>query len=298
MIISASRRTDIPAFYGDWLMNQLREGFCVVPHPMKPRESFRVSLKPEDVDAFVFWTKYPKSLLPHLQEIESRGYPFIFLYTLTPYSSPLEKRLPPLENRLQMFKELAGRLGSERVIWRYDPIVLSNQTDEAFHLDNFTKLASVLHGYTQRVIISFLDYYGFVIRRLSELEKDDFIIYNRDTVAAQAPSLTAKLAKIARANHMVIQSCAEELDLTESGVASGSCIDGALLQQLFNKPFPQKKDPGQRKKCLCTVSRDIGVYDTCGHQCLYCYAIRNPHLSEQRCKSHNPHEPSLAPSAV
>jgi DNA repair photolyase len=293
MIISVSRRTDIPAFYGDWLMNRLREGYCTVPHPMKPRESFRVSLNSEDVDAFVFWTKYPKSLLPRLQEIESSGYPFIFLYTLTPYSSPLEKRLPPIENRLQMFKELAVRFGRERVIWRYDPIILSNQTDEAFHVSNFSKLASALKGHTQRVIISFLDYYGFVMRRLSELEKDNFIVYDRDTVAAQAPSLTAKLVKIAGANHMQIQSCAEELDLKETGVASGSCIDGALLQRLFNKPFPQKKDPGQRKKCLCTVSRDIGVYDTCGHQCAYCYAIRNPEVAEQRCKSHHPDTPSL-----
>ncbi len=295
MIISVSRRTDIPAFYGDWMMNRLREGYCVVPHPMKPRESFRVSLKNEDVDALVFWTKYPASLMPYFDEIESRGYPFIFLYTLTNYDSPLESNLPPLQDRLQMFKELATKFGAERIIWRYDPIILGNQTDETFHIENFSSLASALKGYTQRVIISFLDYYGFVMQRLAKLEKDMFLVYDRDTVATRAPSLTAKLAKIAQAHDMEIQSCAEELDLAESGVVPGNCIDGALLQKIFGKPFPQKKDPGQRKKCLCAVSRDIGVYDTCGHQCVYCYAVRNPDVAEQRFKSHDPNAPSLLP---
>lgn len=270
----------------------------MVPHPMKPRESFRVSLKTEDVDAIVFWTKYPASLMPYFDEIKSRGYPFIFLYTLTSYGPLLESNLPPLQDHISMFQELATKFGAERIIWRYDPIILSDQTDESFHLSNFKRLATRLEGFTRRVIISYLDYYGFVMRRLAALEDKGFELWDMKKTSPPMIALSKELARIARRHGMEIQSCAEDRDLTKAGIMPGSCIDGKLLQRIFNRPFPLKKDPGQRKKCLCTISKDIGVYDTCAHQCLYCYAIRNPGLAEQRFKSHNPHAPSLTPSIV
>lgn len=293
MIISASRRTDIPAFYGDWLMNRLREGYCLVPHPMNLQTISRVPLRVDDVDAIVFWTKYPKALFPHLPEIASRGYRFIFLYTVTPYAAPLESRLPPLEDRVQMFRELGRKISAERVIWRYDPIILSNQTDETFHLENFAKLAALLEGFTRRVIVSFLDYYPFVTRRLADLRKYDFKVLGADEIVPRALTLAEGLRRIALQHGMDIQSCAEEQDLRKSGVSPGSCIDGLLLHRLFGGRFPVKKDPGQRKKCLCTISKDIGIYDTCGHQCTYCYATRHPDIAAERCTSHDPTAPSL-----
>jgi DNA repair photolyase len=293
MIISASRRTDIPAFYGDWLMNRLREGYCVVPHPMKPQVVFRVSLKAEDVDAIVFWTKHPKTLLPHLDEIASRGYRFMFLYTVTPYGPPLETQLPPLEDRIQLFQEVSKRIGANRVVWRYDPIIISNRTDEPFHLDGFEKLSARLEGLTRTVIVSFVDFYGFVTRRLAGLRRYDLEVLSPDETAARAIPLAEGLREIASRYGMEIQSCAEERDLQKAGISPGSCIDGRRLQRLFGGRFPTKKDPGQRKKCLCTISKDIGVYDTCGHQCVYCYATRNLDLAAQRCASHNPSALSL-----
>jgi len=274
-------------------MNRLREGFCVVQHPMRPQIAYRVSLKVEDVDAIVFWTKYPKSLLPFLNEIESRGYRFLFLCTLTPYGSPLESRLPPLEERVRIFRELSARLGAERVIWRYDPIVLSNQTDEIFHERNFERLASNLAGFTRRVIISFVDYYPFVARRLATLRREGLDVCSESEIHAKAIPLAEKLHRIALHYQMDIQSCAEELDLSKAGIAAGSCIDGLLLNRLFGVQAPLKKDPGQRKYCLCTVSKDIGAYDTCGHLCVYCYASRDLSVAARRCAEHDPSAPSL-----
>ena len=264
-----------------------------MPHPMKPNEVFRVSLKLEDVSAIVFWTKYPKTLLPHLDEMKSRGYRFIFLYTLTPYGPPLEGNLAPLDERVQMFRELSVKIGAERIIWRYDPIVLSNQTDKAFHLANFENLAKLLEGFTRRVIVSFLDYYSFVTRRLADLRKYGFEVLSAEEIPPQASALAEGLCKIALQHGLEIQSCAEERDLRKGGIAPGSCIDGLLLHRLFGDLFPLKKDPGQRKNCLCTISKDIGVYDTCGHQCVYCYATRNLDIAARRCASHNPSAPSL-----
>ncbi|MFH1011804.1 MAG: DUF1848 domain-containing protein [bacterium] len=293
MIISASRRTDIPAFYGEWMMNRLREGFCVVQHPMRPQIAYHVSLKVEDVDAIVFWTKYPKSLLPFLDEIESRRYRFLFLYTLTPYGPPLESRLPPLEERLQMFRQLSTKLGAERVLWRYDPIVLSNRTDESYHEQSFGQLASNLAGFTQRVIVSFVDYYPFVARRLANLRTEGLDVCVESEIRAKAIPLAKRLRRIALQYGIEIQSCAEELDMKEAGIAPGSCIDGLLLHRLFAVRAPLKKDPGQRKYCLCTVSKDIGAYDTCGHLCAYCYASRDLSLAARRCAEHDPSAPSL-----
>jgi DNA repair photolyase len=293
MIISASRRTDIPAFYGDWMMNRLREGFCIVQHPIRPQTVTRVSLKPEDVDAIVFWTKYPKSVLPHLDEIESRGYRIIFLFTLMSYGPPLENRLSPLEERLDSFRRLSQRLGADRVIWRYDPIIFSNRTDTASHKKEFERLAASLAGFTKRVIISFVDYYPFVFRRLTHLKHDGIEVYSAKETAAHSPALAKELCAIAHQHGVEIQSCAEELDLQGTGVHPGGCIDGFLLHQLFGLRIPLKKDPGQRKVCLCTISKDIGAYDTCGHGCVYCYASRDLAVSAQRCAFHNPSAPSL-----
>jgi DNA repair photolyase len=293
MIISASRRTDIPAFYGDWMMNRLREGYCLVQHPIRSQIAYRVSLKPEDVDAIVFWTKYPKSLWPHLDETESRGYRFIFLFTLTPYGSPLESRLPPLEERLEIFRRLSTRLGAEKVVWRYDPIVLSNRTDESFHVREFERIASQLKGFTRRVIISFVDYYPFVARRLAKLREEGLEVFDESALRAGALPLAASLHRIALQHGLEIQSCAEELNLKEAGIAPGSCIDGLLLHQILGVRVALKKDPGQRKSCLCTVSKDIGAYDTCGHLCAYCYACRDLAVAAARCAAHDPSSPSL-----
>ena len=156
MIISASRRTDIPAFYAEWLMNRLREGYCLVPNPFNPRQIARISLVPESVDAIVFWSKNPALMLRFLPVLEGMGYRFYFLFTLNAYPKALEPNLPPLKERISTFIELSTRLGPRRVIWRYDPIILSNRTDASYHREAFEGLCQKLAVHTKRVIISII----------------------------------------------------------------------------------------------------------------------------------------------
>jgi DNA repair photolyase len=270
VIVSASRRTDLPAFYADWFMKRIRAGFCHVVNPFNPNQRSYVSLNPEDVEIIVFWTRNPHGLLPHLEELDNRGYRYYFLYTLLDYPSLLEPKAPPLLSRLETFKRLADRIGAERVVWRYDPIVLSTVTDVPYHLCRFDYLASELAGYTLRVIVSLLDVYAKVRRRLKGLETKGFRLF-ADDIQALA-DLMPHLAQTARASGMEIQSCAEKHDLRCYGIEPGACIDPELIEQVFDITVTRQKDPGQRSACRCVLSKDIGSYETCRGGCLYCYA--------------------------
>ncbi len=273
MIISASRRTDLPAFHADWLMSRIRAGFCEVANPFNPAQRSRVSLRPQDVDAFVFWTRNPVGLMPHLPELDRLGYRYTFLFTVVDYPRLLEPHAPPLSERLARFLSLSERLGAQRVIWRYDPIVLSGLTDEQYHRERFRRLADRFHGRTTRVIVSFLDEYARVRRRLRALEPR--LRLRRPAEGdARLARLMRWMAADARDRGMTIQSCAEKRDLRPYGIEPGACIDARLIRELFGVSVPERKDPGQRGACRCAVSRDIGTYGTCRYGCLYCYAAR------------------------
>ena len=151
MIISASRRTDIPAFYAEWMVRRLREGYCTVPNPFNRNQVSRISLRPEDVDAIVFWTRNPRPLMPYLDELDSRGYRYYFQFTILGYPREIDPKSPPAATAVEAFCELAERLGPRRVIWRYDPIVFTGITPPAFHQENFQRLAESLRGHTRRV---------------------------------------------------------------------------------------------------------------------------------------------------
>jgi hypothetical protein len=166
MIISVSRRSDIPAFYGEWFMNRLRAGEALVRNPMQKKQVSRILLTPETVDAFVFWTKNPTSFLHCLPEIQALGYSFYFLFTLTPYDATLEPGVPQTEKRLEVFRRLSELIGAENVVWRYDPVIVSNLLSPAWHVEAFNHQAEALSGYTRRCIISFLDDYRTVRRRM------------------------------------------------------------------------------------------------------------------------------------
>ena len=159
MIVSASRRTDIPAFHGDWFMKRVQGTYIQVPNPYNPAQISTVSLLPEHVDAFVFWTKNPGPFLPHLEELNQRGFQYYFTYTLNPYETDLEKYLPKLQTRLETFKTLAERLGPDRIQWRYDPVIMNEKYNEDFHLEKFGYLAEQLEGFTWVCITSFLKMY-------------------------------------------------------------------------------------------------------------------------------------------
>jgi hypothetical protein len=305
VIISASRRTDVPAFYHRWLIRRIQQGFCLVANPFRPTQVTRVSLLPEDVIAIVFWSKNPRPMFGDLDELDQRAYRYYFLVTLNDYPSELEPNLPPLSERIGSFIQLSERLGPRRVIWRYDPILLSNLTGSQYHETHFEGLCRALSGYTERVIISVVDFYRKTTRRLRELESQGILVERVTPAQPEVLALLARLHQIASLYRIDLRSCAEEAALGTVGIEPGSCIDGRLIQQLaspvttlFDDPTcrdqaPRKKDPGQRLRCQCIASKDIGATDTCIHGCRYCYATQNDALARRRYVEHDPEAPIL-----
>jgi DNA repair photolyase len=295
-IISASRRTDIPAFFAEWFMTRVREGYFYRINPFNTNQVSGFSLAPEDVDAIVFWTKNPGPLLPHLRKLDERGLRYYFQFTLNPYGVLFEPHVPPLIQRIVTFLDLSDRLGPRRVIWRYDPIILSDRTPVAWHLEQLAALAEALHGATDRLVISFLDFYGKVNRRLADLERSQGLKLNDIAANLHCDELrtfATGFHRIAADHGMSVFSCSEETDLVEIGIRKGSCIDGDLIRELFGAGREYRKDKYQRGACGCVSSVDMGIYNTCRYQCAYCYANMSPKLIDSNLQKHNPAGPAL-----
>lgn len=296
MIVSASRRTDLPAHYMPWLLGRLSAGFCVAVNPFNPTQRRRVSLDPEEVDALVLWTRDPGAVALALPRIESLGHQrTIALVTITGYSSDLEPAGPRADKAAEGFKRLAGVLGDpRRLAWRYDPILFGPKDTPADHRHRFESLARNLEGSTRRVIVSFLDLYRKTTRRLAglnyPLERPGY------ESGPEARSLLSDLAAMASVRGMILQSCAEPFDFADQGVNPGRCIDPVLLGELFpGRTFPRRKDPGQRPPCGCAPSVDIGMPDTCLSGCAYCYAVKSLDLARERHARHDPAGESVIP---
>jgi hypothetical protein len=281
LIVSASRRTDIPAWYGDWFMNRIRAGVVLVRNPMNPRQVRRVSLRPEHVDGIVFWTKNPSPFLRHLNELDALDVPYYFQVTLTPYGPLLEPGLPPKEELVQAFLRLSSRLGSERVLWRYDPIVLCDGVDEAYHRAEFGRLASLLCSATTRCTISFMHPYRSVRTRLKHIGV-------REPDRRLKKTLAEDLAATASSLGIRVVSCADRELESCSRVHAGKCVDDTLLTRIGGNTVRAVEDPYQREACRCVRSVDIGEYDTCPHACLYCYGWRSVALVRKKLALHNP----------
>ena len=291
MIISASRRTDIPAFYADWFVNRIRAGYCIVPNPFIPNQVSPVSLRPEDVDVIVFWTRNPRPLTRHLAELEARGYRYYFQYTVLDNPRPIDPHVPTLDASLRTLRELAGRVGPERVIWRYDPIVWSNVTGLEFHRRAYERIARELRGYLRRSVISLLDVYHKAEKRLKALAQQgiELATPSEDDLG----KLMCDLVEAATANDIEITSCAEQIDLRPYGVRPGRCVDDEHIKRVFGLYVTHQKDPSQRQACGCVASRDIGMYDSCLFGCAYCYATSNLERAGTNHAQHHPDSPSL-----
>ena len=300
MIISASRRTDIPAFYSHWLINRLRAGWCSVPNPFNLQQVSQISLAPQDVDVLVFWTRSPRPLLPYLDELDRRGYRYYFQFTLMDNPPLLDPHHPPTCRAVETFRLLADRIGAQRVIWRYDPIVLTSITPPDFHRIVFGRLAEALRGSTIRCVISFLDIYGKIRPRLAEISRKGAPLLPAamdlqipgSPIPDQVGNLARDLSSIALQNGMEIVSCAEQHDLKPFGVRPGKCIDDELIARLFGLDVSHTKDPGQRPACGCVQSRDIGMYNSCLFGCRYCYTTGSFERS-RLTSNHDPQSPSL-----
>lgn len=277
MILSASRRTDIPCFYSDWFMNRIKAGYALTRNPMNHAQLSRIPLSPEIVDCIVFWTKDAKNIMPHLATLDSMGYKYCFQFTLTPYDRPLEHNLRDKANIEDTFIELSNKIGKERVIWRYDPIILNDTLDIAYHKAQFDLMCDKLGDYTETVTISFIDMYSKL--------KTNLI---REIIADEIIELSKFIGKTARAHGLRAVACCEKADLTPYGIEKASCIDKIMLEKVCGCVLNILPDKNQRPGCRCMESVDIGAYNTCLNGCVYCYANENPTTIERRHNSHSP----------
>lgn len=284
MIISVSRRTDIPAFYSEWFFNRLKEGFVYVQNPINPKQVSKVVLSPETVDCFVFWTKNPKPMLKRLDEL--KDYKYYFQFTITGYNSDVEMGINNKSDIIQTFKELSNSIGKDKVILRYDPIFLSKEYTIDYHVRAFRKLCSQLEGYTKKCVISFIDIYKKTERNtkpinIIEMTTDDI---NR---------IAKEFSKISAEHNITIETCSETYDLTHYGIEKGKCIDDRVISNIIGYEVNANKDATQREVCGCVKSIDIGQYNTCRHHCLYCYANYNIQQAEENFKLHDNNYPLL-----
>ena len=285
MIISASRRTDIPTYYSEWFFNRLREGYVLVRNPMNARQISRISLSPEAVDGIVFWTKNPVPMLSRLGELEP--YPYYFQFTLTAYGRDVEPNLPGKNGVLiPAFQELSRMAGRERVVWRYDPIFLSDRYTVEYHCRYFRVLAAKLGEYTEKCTISFLDFYRSTARNMRSL-------HIREMTAAQQREMMERFSEIAGEYGLYIDTCSEAISLEDLGISHASCVDRERLERIGGYRLNVGRDRNQRKECGCAASVDIGAYDTCGNGCPYCYATDSPPRAAERVRAHRPDSPIL-----
>ncbi len=285
MIISASRRTDIPSYYSEWFFNRLKAGYVYVRNPMNPHRISEVSLSPDVVDGIVFWTKNPTPMLDRLYEL--RYYTYYFQFTLTPYGVDVEKNLPSKNDLIiPAFQKLSSCIGKERVVWRYDPILLNDKYTVQYHKEYFRMFCDRLADYTEKCTISFLDLYKNIQRSITPLGI-------RPPSFEEAVELAACFAEIAKEHGIYIDTCAENMELNKYGIGHASCIDRRRFERIGKYMLDVERDKNQRAACGCVSSIDLGAYNTCKNGCVYCYANFNHTLVNDCCCKHDPTSPLL-----
>lgn len=284
MIISASRRTDIPAFYSEWFYNRIKEGYLLVRNPINIHQVSRVSLDPSLVDCIVFWTKNPKPMLDRISELNN--YSFYFQYTLNAYDISIEPEVPKKKTIIETFKELSDMIGRERVIWRYDPIILTERFNLDYHIKWFGYIAEELHNYTNKCVFSFVDSYKKTERNMKDMNTISISKNEMEDIANS-------LSRIASKYDLKLETCSEEIDLDSLGIKHGKCIDDMLISSIIGNKISIDKDPNQREVCGCVKSIDIGAYNTCKHGCLYCYANYSQKIVKRNIMRYDKESPLL-----
>lgn len=292
MIVSASYRTDIPAFYGDWLMRRVAAGWCDVTNPYGG-PPYRVALDRDSVDGFVFWTKNLTPFIDSLSALRAQGYALLVHYTINRYPRCLETAVTDAARAIAHMRMLAATLGPRAAVWRYDPILATSRTPLSWHLANFAALAKALAGSTDEVVISFAHVYRKTRRNLTAAGRaEGFDWYDPEPEEKRA--LAARMAAIAADHGMRLSLCAQP-ELLASGVAAGRCIDAGRLADVAGRPIRARRR-GNRPGCECDESRDIGAYDSCPHGCVYCYAVSDHARARHRFRAHDAENPRLGDS--
>lgn len=283
MIISASRRTDIPAYYSQWFLNRLKAGYVLIRNPVIGSTIHKIELNPKIVNCIVFWTKDAANILDKLDEISLLGYRYVFQFTITPYGSDIERNMRPKENIIKTFKRLSSMIGSERVIWRYDPIIFNETLTPKYHLKNFEDMCRQLSGYTDIVNMSIVQSYhnkSFGLE-LSRQDKEKFL---------------RSLKEIALSHSIDPRMCCYPEDPQMYGIKRAKCIDKEYLEKICGYKLKLPRDKNQRTLCECCESIDVGIYNTCIHGCTYCYATSNLRETIYNYKNHHPENELLVGS--
>ena len=271
MIVSASYRTDIPAFYPQWFAERLTAAAVLVRNPYGGKP-YRVSLAPEDVDGFVFWTRNAAPFAAGLAAVECLRLPYVMQYTVTGYPKALESGVPPTAHAVRQIAGLAARRGRKAVVWRYDPILFTSLTPPEWHVRNFKALAAALSPSVDEVTVSFAEIYRKTARNLRLAATAHGFTW-RDPPPDERRAFLAQLAELAAAEGLAMTVCSQP-ELEQPGIAGAACIDLDRLSAVADRPIPGRRK-GNRPGCLCAESRDIGAYDTRAHGCSYCYAVRD-----------------------
>ena len=280
MLIFASGRTDIPAFYSEWFMNRVRAGFVDVRNPYYGEQVTRYKLTKDVVDCLVFCTKNPAPMIPYLEELKSLGLGLYFFVTITPYEKDIEPNVSEKGTVMDSFCELSRILGKDRVCWRYDPIFTDEKYSVSFHIKAFRSMAEKLHEATDRCIISFIDLYQKTKKNFPGV---------KEVSESDQKFLASSLSRIAFENGIKIESCAEKLDLTSCGVEQGACVSREIIEKAADiHLLPKIGVSVLRKHCICLPTNDIGAYNSCPHLCKYCYANYDARLVAKNQAQHNP----------
>lgn len=282
MILHTGLRTDIPAFYSEWFVNRLKEGFVLVRNPYNPVQVTKYRITPDIVDVISFCTKNPAPLLPYVDMLKDYGqYWFV---TITPYGKEIEPGVPEKEKVLESFKELSKKVGINSIGWRYDPIFISEEYSVQKHIEEFEKMAAILAGYTNTCVISFIDLYQKVLKNFPEVKsvkKEERIEFAKEFV------------RIGGKYGMIIKGCAEGTELEPYGVDCAGCMTVSTFEKAIDCSLNVPKTKSARPECGCLLGCDIGAYNTCGHLCKYCYANYDTKTVIANMKKHNPNSPLL-----
>lgn len=282
MIINTGMRTDIPAFYSEWLMNRIREGYVLVRNPYCPDRITRYELTPEVVDCISFCTKNPEPMLKYIDEL--KRFHMYWFVTITPYGSDIEPNVPPKERVMESFCRLSEIVGINCIGWRYDPIFIDSTYTIERHISCFETMCRTLSGYTDVCVISFIDLYEKVVRNFPQI---------KPVAPKERITIGKAFADIGKRYGITIKACAEGNDLAEYGIDCSGCMTKETFEAAVGSSLDIPKKKTQRAECSCVLGTDIGAYDTCAHFCRYCYANSDRNNVKRNMRLHDPGSPFL-----
>lgn len=282
MILQTGMRTDIPAFYSEWFLNRIKEGYVLVRNPYNATSVTRYEINPDVIDLIAFCTKNPMPMLDKMDVLKPYGqYWFV---TITPYGKDIEKNVPDIAVVMDSFKKLSKIVGVNSIGWRYDPILIDDTYTVQKHIETFSFMAKELSGYTNTCIISFIDLYDKVRRNYPQVKS--VLMDDRDF-------LVKEFVKIGAQYDITIKPCAEGDSYEKFGADCSGCMTIQTFEKALGYRLDAPKKKSAREECACYLTADIGAYNTCMNYCKYCYANYSEETVRNNYKMHDVNSPFL-----